>query len=290
MNEIDVRLKARRFVTEANAGEIPTMPAYAALADTRIRSESLGCGESGNTMRHPTKGTYIITVNHDESDERKRFTICHEIGHIVLGLPSHHDCSMWAGVKRHPNEMACDWFASELLMPQGAFEKHVPSGEPSASVIEKLGKVFGASFPATASRYASLVAFPCGYAFMSGADVVYAMLNVAFRKKGMRIVNQCTIPHGSVAQRLRASKSRGSDTDQISQEVWLLNCDSGYDLSELSRHNSDFDETISLLWCAEEDMPRGEVDRFNRRVDEESGLEELDGNISWEKNGPRIRR
>lgn len=289
MNEIDVRLRARKFVAEARAGEIPTMSAYATLVSARIRSDSLGRGESGNTMRHP-KGTYIITVNDDESEERKRFTICHEIGHIVLGLPTHHDGSMWAGVKRHPNEMACDWFASELLMPQGAFEKRVPRGEPSAAVIEELGKVFGASFPATASRYASLVAFPCGYAFMSAEEVIYAMVNAAFRSKGVRIACKCAIPSSSVAQRLRAAKARGTEADQVSQDVWLTNCDSGYDLSELARHNSEFDETVSLLWCTEEDLPRGEVDRFNRRVDEEPGLEELDGALSWEKHGPRVRR
>jgi len=289
MNEIDVRLRARKFVAEANAGEIPTMPAYAKLVGARIRSESLGQGESGNAMRHPN-GTYIITMNEDESDERKRFTICHEIGHIVLGLPTHHDGPMWAGVKRHPNEMACDWFASELLMPHGAFEKRVPSGEPSATVIEELGKVFGASFPATASRYASLVAFPCGYAFMSGETVIYATVNAVFRSKGIRIAFKCPIPHGSVARRLRAATARGTDTDQISQEIWLSNCDSGCDLSELARHNSEFDETVSLLWCTEDDLPRGEVDRFNRRVDDDGGLEELDGNISWENHGPRVRR
>jgi Zn-dependent peptidase ImmA (M78 family) len=289
MNEIDVRLRARKFVAEANAGEIPTMPAYAKQVGARIRSESLGRGESGNTMRHPN-GTYIITVNQDESEERKRFTICHEIGHIVLGLPTHHENSMWAGVKRHPNEMACDWFASELLMPQGAFEKRVPAGEPTVGVIEELGEVFGASFPATASRYASLVSFPCGYAFMSGETVIYATVNAAFRSKGIRIEFKCPIPHGSVARRLRGAKERGTDTDQIPQEIWLSNCGSGYDLSELARHNSEFDETVSLIWCTEDDLPRGEVDRFNRHVEEDGGLEELDGNISWEKHGPRVRR
>jgi Zn-dependent peptidase ImmA (M78 family) len=289
MNEIDVRAKARKFVTGANAGEIPNMIAYAKSANARIQSESLGRGESGTTMQLPN-GTHVIAVNRHEIEERQRFTICHEIAHIVLGLETFHDSSMWAGVKRHPNEMACDWFASELLMPHGAFEKRVPRGEPSAAVIEKLGGEFGASFPATASRYASLVAFPCGYAFMIGEEVVYAMLNAAFRSKGMRIACKCAIPHGSLARRMRTAKSSGVDIDQVAQEVWLTNCDPGYDLSELSRHNGEFDETVSLLWCSEEDVPRGEVDRFNQRVDEEPGLEELDGNISWEKNGPRVRR
>ena len=42
---------------------------------------------------------------------------------------------------------------------------------------------------------------------------------------------------------------------------------------------------------SEDDLPQGEVDRFNRRVDEDhGGLEELTGEITWEKHGPRRRR
>ncbi len=288
MSEIEVRQRARKFVDEANAGEIPAMHAYAKLANARIRSESLGRAESASTINHP-KGGFVITVNEDETDERQRFSICHEIGHIVLELPTvHGDKPIWTAVKRHPNEVMCDWFASELLMPYKAFEKRIPSGDPSVAVIEDLGKVFGSSFPATASRYASLAAFPCAYVMMDGETVTYASANTAFRSKGIRIACKCPIPHGSVAQRLRTDGRRATDTEQIAQDIWIENCEAGYDLWELSRHNSEYDETISLLWCAEEDLPRGEVDRFNKRIDEDNGgLEELTGVISWEKHGPR---
>lgn len=288
MSEIEVRQRARRFIADANAGEIPALPTYAKLANARIRSESLERGESANTVQLPNGG-FVITVNHDESEERKRFSICHEIAHIVLGLPTvHGDKPIWTAVKRHPNEVMCDWFASEILMPFNAFEKRIPSGDPSVAMIEDLRKVFGSSFPATASRYASLAAFPCAYVMMDGATVTYASANAALRQKGIRVVCKCPIPHGSVAQRLRTDGHRATDTEQIAQDVWLENCEAGYDLWELSRHNSEYDETISLLWCAEEDLPRGEVDRFNKRIDEDDGsLEELTGVISWEKHGPR---
>ena len=208
MNEIDVRLRARRFITETNAGEIPTMIAYAKAATARLRYESLSAGESGNTMQHPN-GAYIITVNKDESEERQRFTICHEIGHIILKLPSVHDKPTWSAVKRHLNEMACDWFASELLMPHGAFEKRAPRGEPSIAVIETLGRVFGSSFPATASRYASLVAFPCAYVLMDGANVTYASANAVLRSKGIRVA--CKSPYPA-AQSHIACERRNSAT------------------------------------------------------------------------------
>ena len=78
------------------------------------------------------------------------------------------------------------------------------------------------------------------------------------------------------------------DTEQVAQDLWLANAEAGCDLWELSRHYSEYDQTVSLLWCSEDDLPRGEVDRFNRRVDEsDNGLEELTGEITWEKHGPR---
>lgn len=288
MNEFDVRQRARKFVVDANAGDIPTVAAYASKASARIRSESLTCGEAAFTIPNPKGTGYIITVNEDESEERQRFSICHEIGHIVLALPTvHDDKPLWSATKRHMNEIMCDWFATELLMPYQAFQRHIPSGNPSVKVIEDLGRIFKSSFPATASRYASLVTFPCAYVTMDGETVRYAGANAALRSKGIRVACRCPIPHGSVAGRLRAEGNHATDTSSIAQDVWLENCESGYDLWELSRHNCEYDETISLLWCTEEDLPRGEVDRFNQRVEEDDGLEELSGVISWEKHGPR---
>lgn len=291
MDEVDVRQRARRFVANALAGDMPDMVAYAKGANARIRAEHLDRGEAAFTIPSPKGPGYIITVNESESEERQRFSICHEIGHIVLGLPTAHaEQRSWSYVKRHINEIMCDWFATELLMPYEAFSKRIPASEPSVGIIETLGEAFGASFPATASRYASLVPFPCAYVTMESGVVRYAAINTALRRKGIRIALKCPIPPGSVAHKLRAERGHATDTGEVAQDVWLENCEAGYDVWELSRHYGDYDETISLLWCSEDNLPQGEVDRFNRRVDEDGGLEDLTGEITWEKHGPRRRR
>ena len=93
------------------------------------------------------------------------------------------------------------------------------------------------------------------------------------------------IPPGSLALRLRTAGAASTATEQVPQDVWLENCESGCDLWELSRHYSQFDQTVSLLWCTEDELPAGEVDRFNRRVDEQDdgGLPELTGELTWGK-------
>lgn len=164
----------------------------------------------------------------------------------------------------------------------------IPEGDPSIEVIHDLAQRFGASFPATASRYAVLGAFPCAFVTMERGVVRYAGPNAALRRRGIRMPMNCPIPAGSVAERLRRSDESSSAVEEVAQDIWLENCDAGYDLWELSRHFQTYDQTISLLWCTEEELPKGEVDRFNRRVgDDDGGLEDLNGVLTWEKHGSR---
>ena len=291
MDETDARYRGRKFVADTvSATGMPDLEAYARALNAKMRSEPLPPRESGYTL---LKGSvYIITVNSNDSPERQRFTVCHEIAHIALKLPTeHHDVPSWAYAKRHLNEVWCDIFASELLMPYEVFRKRIPDGDPTVDAIGDLGRQFGASFPATASRYASLAPFPCAYATMDSGIVRFAEPNAALRRKGLRCTMKCPIPPGSVAARLRAASQSASVTGQVAQDLWLENCETGAEIWELSRHYGEFDWTVSLLWCGEDELPRGEVDRFNRRVnDDDGGLEELSGEITWEKHGPRRRR
>jgi hypothetical protein len=111
-------------------------------------------------------------VNSLETEERQRFTVCHEIAHIVLGLESSHDeVPSWSYAKRHPNEIACDTFAAELLMPYQQWLSAVPKEEPSLELIQHMADLFGTSFPAAASRFASLSDMPCAFVTMERGAV-----------------------------------------------------------------------------------------------------------------------
>lgn len=287
MDELQVTQRARAFVAQSKNLIGVDIDAYARTANARVRYEELDSGESGYTI---PKGTgFVITVNSSETPERQRFTVCHEIAHIILQLPSTHgEQPSWFLAKRDLNEVWCDVFAAELLMPYQQFKQKIPDGNPTVDVIEGLANAFGASFPATASRYASLVSFPCAYITMDRDVVRYAGPNALLRRKGIRLATKCPIPLGSVAQHLRAEGKSTTAIEQVAQDVWFERCEGDGDLWELSRHYGKFDQTISLIWCNEEELPRGEVDRFNQRVEEEEGgLEELTGVLTWEKRGRR---
>jgi len=104
-----------------------------------------GSGE----LRKDTDGFRIVYSVYLPPPSR-RFTIAHEIGHVVLET---------LGLKSHRTgkevERLCDLFAVDLLMPRRAFIE-CADGEISTQKIFDLAKHFRTSISATALRYADL--------------------------------------------------------------------------------------------------------------------------------------
>lgn len=282
MDEADIQQKARAFVASIDTSNIQNdLSVYVQKANAKLNKEELGDGESGFTVTR-SNGQHIITVNSLEIEQRQRFTVCHEIAHIVLGLPSQHDeLPSWSYAKRDINEVMCDTFAAELLMPYRMFKDKIPKDEPSVEVIEFLAAEFRTSFPAAASRYATLIDIPCAFVTMEGGHVRYAARSTALRNARARIPPKSVIPTGSVAHRLRSEGKNLIETNEVAQDVWFEDWEKGLDLWEMSRHYQRFDTTLSLLWLSEEDLPEVEVDRFGTRVIDDGSLTELTGELPW---------
>ena len=282
MDEADVRQKARAFIANVDVSNIrEDLSPYVTAANAKVKKDELGEGESGYTITKPN-GKHIITVSSRETDERQRFTICHEIAHIVLSLESsHEEVPSWSYAKRHPNEIACDTFAAELLMPYQQWLSAVPNEEPSLELIQHMADWFCTSFPAAASRFASLSDAPCAFVTMERGAVRYAARSTVLRQAGAWISPRSVIPVGSVAHRIRSSGNSATETGEVSQDVWFDNWEMGLDLWELSRHYALTDTTISLLWFDSDDLPEVEISRYGKRLQDDGGLAELTGELPW---------
>ena len=88
--EFSVTQKARGFVSKVNPTTIPVpMDPYLKEVQAVLRVETdMEPEEAGYSIA--LGGKRYICVNGNDREERQRFTICHEIAHIVLGLPSEH--------------------------------------------------------------------------------------------------------------------------------------------------------------------------------------------------------
>lgn len=168
-------------------------------------------------------------------------------------------------------------------MPYKLWLEKVPSDDPSMEVIETLAVKFGTSFPAAASRYASLSQRPCAFVTMERGAVRYASRSTSLRNINARISARSVIPAGSAARRLHDAGVSAIASAEVAQDVWFDDWEKGGSLREISRHFASRDTTVSLLWFDEDELPDRELDRFGARIQEDEGLEELTGHLSWDR-------
>lgn len=106
-------------------------------------------------------------------------------------------------------------FAAELLMPYQQWLQALPKGAPSVQAVEYMAQLFCTSFPAAASRYATLAGFPCAFVTMERGLVRYAARSTSLRRAGAWISPRSPIPPGSVASRLREAGTVGEAVDDV---------------------------------------------------------------------------
>jgi hypothetical protein len=211
--------------------------------------------------------------------ERWRYTACHELGHIVLGLPSEHKLGpWWSYAKRSPNEVLCDVFAAELLLPYPLFQPMAEAVDFSFAAVESLAKGFQASLTATGSRFATILRAPCAFVLSEQGVVRYASRSKALREVGAWIAPRMPFPDGCVSERAR--KNGWSDgPEEIDAGLWLSDWRRGGTLLEDARHLRLWDQTLTLLTFEDAELPPPASG--TREWQEETGLQELDGILPW---------
>ncbi|MCY4025392.1 MAG: ImmA/IrrE family metallo-endopeptidase [Acidobacteria bacterium] len=300
LDEFTVVMKARGFVAKAKPSVIP-VPLQVYLAEVGAvlrRDEDLGPDEPGWSVKSPS-GRYYICVNARDPEQRQRFTVCHEIGHIVLGLKSDHATQPWSA-KRPPEERMCDLFAAELLMPEGVFRPLAEGSAVSLASVDELAGRFSTSTVATGSRFAAAISTPCAFVLSEHGKVRYTSRSRALADVNAWVAPHSELPRGTVSHGVRAggTECRG----EIDADVWFSDWERGGTLLEEARHLSRWDLTLSLLWFENGSVPRvrdrdrgrrweiegREGDEWGRDEDEdEYGLRELDGNLRWPGKGRR---
>jgi hypothetical protein len=112
-----------------------------------------------------TDDVAIITVSNKSSEQRQRFSICHELGHWIYHRRRMLLCQSEEIERPSADSMSAervaDRFAAELLMPSYLFAPIARSlGRPSMSVVRKLAKLFNTSQTATAIRLVEISELP----------------------------------------------------------------------------------------------------------------------------------
>jgi hypothetical protein len=239
--------------------------------------------ESGQTTQ--IKGKHIIIVNGNHRQERQRFTVLHEIAHIVLELPSQHhgkklrtEALMRYG-RRPLEEILCDVFAAECLLPYDLFNKDVSDTDISMAAVKDLAERYMASLTTTGSRFAVSASEPCAFVLSEAGQVRYVSRSKFLNEIKGWIDFNISLPEGSVALRLTQNPSKTEEYDELASDVWFSGGIRNHPiLAEEAILLREWDQCLSLIWFDEDLSPPRE--RTNHREDEPL-LEELDGNLPW---------
>ncbi len=287
MTEFEAEQKARRFVQDSGITSIPVdLARYVAKVAGKISLDVLDPGEAGYTM--VTCAGPLITINELDRATRRRFTLCHEIGHLVLGLASEHGSgSEWSYAKRSPNEICCDVFAAELLLPVTFFTDLARDMAPDFDSVDELRIKFFASREATASRLAATCKLACGYVLSEGGKVRHLVRSTALRAANAWIPRGTPLPTGSAASALRADTGNVGSAE-YSGDLWF----DGWrdvELSESSVFIAEYDQTLTLLHCTDQDeldaLPRASTPKRVDSDEDDELLKPLDGYPGWSGSG-----
>jgi len=287
VDPLTAAIKARDLMQRVNNTTIPvSLQPYLDALRCELIEKDLGPGESGHSFPHGDR--HYIVVNRRELPERKRFTAFHEMAHIELDLPSEHQNQTSVGfIRRSPNEICCDVFAAELLLPYWTFNPMVDKADIGFAAIDELAEKFQASTTSTGSRFAAANSAPCAFVLSQAGKVKYAERSRSLREARVWIAPGFPLPAGSLSARCR-SGDVVSGPEEVAADVWLNEWSRGGVLLEETRHLSAYDQTLTLLWFEDEEVPRERTSSGEDDDEDNELLRPLDGKLSFP--GKRRRR
>ena len=292
MNEFPTILSARQFLRDAGNDSVPVdIKRLAVAANAKIKvAFDLADDESGQTTRF--KGKHVIIVNGNHAEERQRFTVLHEIAHIVLGLPSkHHGPTLRTDAllryaRRPEEEVLCDVFAAECLLPYHLIAARVAGTDISLDAVKALAQEYKASLTTTGSRFALNAKEPCAFVLSEDGRIRYVSRSKYLNELKGWINFNTPVPQGSVAKRLFQGNPKVEDYDEIPTDVWF---DGGIRNRPLVAEEAillrEWNQCLSLIWFDESLKPVSE--RWDEDEDNEPLLEELDGTLPWPSKSRR---
>tara|TARA_R110001592_G_scaffold3510_5_gene19602 strand:- start:1250 stop:2062 length:813 start_codon:yes stop_codon:yes gene_type:complete len=210
------------------------------------------------------KNTVIEINNNIRFEEKKRFTIAHELGHLMMhkGIDIHNDnesTMSWFNNKEKQArngkvEYEANQFASELLMPSMIFQEKQKGLEFSPQLLRDLSSYFKTSLTSVAFKYLELGNHPICLFHSYKRIVKYWMRNNDFPHY---IINNTKLspPEDSVAMEF-FEKGKIYSKEKSKQPIWkstwleLKNNenDNDFNFYEFCIVTPAYNSVISLVW------------------------------------------
>lgn len=119
-----------------------------------------------------------ISVAIQDSYERKRFSIAHELGHLVLDhvLLIQRFCSDENMMEWYQTgeETEANFFAAELILPKSLVERRCDIGDVNLEPIRQIAREFRTSLTATAIRFVRFCPEKCAVVFSRHGKIIWS--------------------------------------------------------------------------------------------------------------------
>lgn len=179
-----------------------------------------------------------IAYNAGSPEERRRFTIAHELGHFLI--PTHRENAQCGRAElgvvkstdpRKVKEAEANRFAACLLMPRNDFLRAMRQlGAPETEHLLKLAARYRVSKEAAARRYTELCEDSCAVVFSHNGTVRSTCKSSEFPFLSVR--NGDSMPRKSVSRRVGLSVGKMSSWADATPETWTERALSGKTLCE----------------------------------------------------------
>lgn len=247
-------------------------------------SDQLGPKEAGYVVN--IAGKQLIVVNDRDHPHRQRFTIMHEVAHAVLDLPSMHGSSLsqsqlYSYATRPSEEILCDLFAAECLVPWHLIAPLTDEYAFEAVSVQKLSDAFKASQSCVASRFAQASRDLHIYVLAENGQIRNVIASTPAREQQYWIDIGTQLPRGSAADAvLRNGHATGNV--ECDGSVWSASqAASRFSCYEEAILLGEWGQTLSLL-TLEALHPNGQRSVHTATEDDEL-LPELTGELPWPK-------
>lgn len=258
--------KAKELLEEIGIEEITDIPMKKIVSSLgAIYMEEPLSNSDGKIVRGKKK-TLIIVNSNILYEEKKRFTIAHEIGHLLLhdklDLEVHNENSNTLNwfkntekqAKRGRQEWEANDFASELLMPEKLFRKISERRPFSPELVKELSQRFKASITSIVYRILTLDIYPLFIVNIHKGKVKYWSKSNDLWVKVKENTTQ-NPPDDSVALEYLESGYeylyKGKDKAQeISKSTWfeLRENEDDSDFYEYCIPTKQYENIISVVW------------------------------------------
>lgn len=250
---MDPELYARALLNRLSIAGVPDVHQIASTLGVAVHERPLErCEGMLVRIKGTAKGVIAVKASIREGS-RKRFTVAHELGHLLL--PGHDNCGVcdtgvietWAGDVRDL-EREANVFAAELLMPATVLQQQVGSEAPSLQLLDTVAATFGTSLTASGYRFASLTSYAVALVWSEAGRIRWAKKSDEF---GGWIRLREQLDSRTFAADLFGGVDVPPGAHRVPADAWLERAGADTFLMEESRPLPGYGAVLTLLWAKE---------------------------------------